>query len=540
MSAFTPSPYQQALFDFIATGTGSAIVKAVAGSGKTTSVIKCLPFIPDGAAVHLFAFNTTIAKELNNRIDALRQETGRPFAGVRASTFHSAGYGVLRYYLTRQGVTTQDPDSNKLRNLCRAWVEDRVAQVAPDLRENERLIAQADMAMYGSFICKLVGLARGEGIGALVGNDDWRWMDLISHHDLSFDVAGADEGTAIRMAQELLIRSNKAALAGHIDFDDQLYLPLLWRLRLRQNDYVFVDEAQDTNPVRRAICKLCLRPGGRLIAVGDPMQAIYGFTGASADALALIAKEFACKELPLTVSYRCSKAVVALAQTIVPYINSAPGAEDGKVEALSMCDTLKALTAQDAILCRNTAPLVKLAFQLIAGGRACTILGRDIGKGLVDLIEKQRARGVDALMTKLNDYQVKEVAKFTAKGEEQKAESLVDRIDCIRTVAESLPVTERTVPALVNKINGLFSDATGGILTLATVHRAKGKEWPSVAILEPNLMPSRWARQDWQQEQERNLQYVAWTRAKAHLIEILPPDAAKKDGVAGGEGKRAA
>lgn len=543
MAAFTPSPYQQALFDFIATGTGSAIVKAVAGSGKTTSVIKCLPFIPEGNNVQLFAFNTTIAKELNVRIDALRTETGRAFAGVRASTFHSAGYGVVRFYLQRQGVTMQDPDSNKLRNLCKGWVEERINAAPEGQRDEVRAQALSDMSTYGSFICKLVGLAKGEGLGVLVGSDDWRWMDLISHHDLSFDVEGADEATAVRMAQALLVRSNNAAKGGYIDFDDQLYLPLLWKLRLRQNDFVFCDESQDVSPVRRAILKLCLRPGGRLIAVGDEKQSIFGFAGSAPDAMAQIAREFSCRELPLTVSYRCSRAVVAKAQALVPYIESAASADEGLVETLAQVDALEALTTQDAILCRNTAPLVKLAFQLIAAGRGCTILGRDIGKGLVDLIEKQRARGVDGLIEKLTAYQLKEVAKYTAKGEEQKAESLVDRIDCIRSVAESMPQgAGRTVPALVARLTGLFGDAKG-VLTLCTVHKSKGLEWHRVAVLEPELMPSKWARQDWQQEQERNLQYVAWTRAKSHLIEIKTnaEPRANKDGVAGGHGnKRAA
>jgi len=82
-------------------------------------------------------------------------------------------------------------------------------------------------------------------------------------------------------ARSLIQASNESAKLGMLDFDDQLYLPLLWKLRLFQNDFVFIDEAQDTNPVRRALAKLALRPGGRLIAVGDPRQAIYGFTGAS-------------------------------------------------------------------------------------------------------------------------------------------------------------------------------------------------------------------------------------------------------------------
>src|SRR5206468_3822369 len=151
----------------------------------------------------------------------------------------------------------------------------------------------------------------------------------------------------------------------------------------------FIDEAQDTNPARRALAKLALKPGGRLIAVGDPMQAIYGFTGASHDAMDLIAAEFDTVELPLSVSYRCARTIIGMAQTIVPYLEAAPNAPDGAVSRLPLKTALNALKPSDAVLCRQTAPLVSLAFKLIAAGRGCIILGREIAKGLTNLIDKQ-------------------------------------------------------------------------------------------------------------------------------------------------------
>src|SRR5277367_729756 len=106
------------------------------------------------------------------------------------------------------------------------------------------------------------------------------------------------------MARQLLGWSNDAAKLGRLDFDDQLYLVCLWKLRLWQNNVVVVDEAQDTNRVRRAMLHLMLGAGGRLYAVGDESQSIMGFTGASVDAMAQIEREFNCRRLPLTVSYR--------------------------------------------------------------------------------------------------------------------------------------------------------------------------------------------------------------------------------------------
>jgi len=55
------------------------------------------------------------------------------------------------------------------------------------------------------------------------------------------------------------------------------------------------------------------------------------------------------------------------------------------------------------------------------------------------------------------------------------------------------------------------------------VHKAKGLEWLRVFILDRDRMPSRWARRDWQVQQEENLIYVAYTRAKEELY-FLPSD----------------
>lgn len=470
-----PSPYQMAVFDWVATGKGSAILRAVAGSGKTTTIVAALSFIP-----------------------------GLRASDIRASTFHSVGFGAVMKKLNLR-ANQIETDGGKVRKLARQH------------------LGEFDYERYADFVVKLVGLAKGEGIGPLVADDLNAWMGLVSHHDLTLDHDEANEEDAINFARMLLRASNDQAdprvsrsPKPVIDFDDMLYLPLLWRCRLWQNDWVFIDESQDTNPVRRAIAKLALRPGGRLVAVGDPRQAIYGFTGASCDAMDLIEKEFNCHLLPLTVSYRCPKSVAETVKSIVPYFEVPETAIQGEVSELTLTDALKTLDRHDAIVCRQTRPLIETAFKLIAQGIGCTVLGREIGTSLVNLIKNQKAKGIDHLLAKLAAFRDREVAKFMARGEEGKAEAVNDRVDCISTVIDNLPEPERSVPGLIRKIEGLFSDSNG-VLTLATVHKVKGKEYRRVAILSPELMPSKWARQDWQYEQEMNLIYVARTRAMESL-----------------------
>ena len=59
-------------------------------------------------------------------------------------------------------------------------------------------------------------------------------------------------------------------------------------------------------------------------------------------------------------------------------------------------------------------------------------------------------------------------------------------------------------------------------LTLSSIHKSKGLEWPTVFLLGRNAwMPSKFATLPWMQEQEANLTYVAITRAKENLIEVI-------------------
>lgn len=504
---FVPSAYNLKFFDWIENGTGSAVLIAVAGSGKSTTIVQAQKFIPESQSVILLAFNKDVVPDLTAKLAELAKETGRSFSNVLIKTFHSVGLGAV---LSKLGVKMGQVriEGVKLRKLFEHGLIEAFGETEGKLKYE----------MYSSFVTKLVAYGKGEGIGILCEESPFTWRRLIDHHDMELEHQEADIDEAIKFAGVLLGESNRVARESNwIDFDDMLYLPLLWKCRLWAKKWVFVDEAQDSNPVRRAFAKLLLAPGGRLAAVGDPGQAIYGFTGASHDAIDLIKSEFSAIELPLTISYRCPKSVGELARNLVPHFEVHKNAIEGKVvRNLTVADLIKTMTKSDAVLCRNTKPLVSLAYQLLAKSVPCHVLGSEIGKGLVDLIRKMRAQTIDGLSEKLTAYLDREVAGFIAKGEEARAEALNDRVECVRVFIENLDEKSRTIAKLIAKVTDLFADKAG-VLTLSTVHKSKGKEWPQVAILEPELMPSKWARQEWQQGQEKNLMYVAYTRAQEAL-----------------------
>jgi DNA helicase-2/ATP-dependent DNA helicase PcrA len=465
------SAYQTRVFDFVEHGTGNAIVRAVAGSGKTTTIVEALKRVR-GSSLFL-AFNKSIADELKSR-------------GVNARTFHSLTYSAVTKYM---GV--REVDSNKLRKLC------------------DKYMTGIDFEYYAAFVCRLVGLARQVGIGCLVPDTEQAWMDLCIQHDLEPESEFADLGRGLELAQKLL---QVSCTEGGVDFDDLLYLAVKEGISLPKFDFVFVDEAQDTNAIQRALLRKVMHQNSRMVAVGDSAQAIYGFRGADSQSMNLIASEFNCIELPLTITYRCSLAVVRYAQQWCPELEAAPNAPEGEVLELGRTWNVNTFEASDMIVCRTTAPIITLAFKMLRAKIPVRVMGREIGQGLKNLINKMNAGNLEHLEAKLEAWRDREVEKLTAKMEETKAEAVADKVACILCLIDALPETERTMFGLMQTIDSLFAEGTNQV-KLSTIHKAKGLEAKRVFWLNRSKCPSPWARQEWQQEQERNLCNVATTRA---------------------------
>lgn len=506
--AFPPSPQQRDVYRWVREASGNLILVAVAGSGKTTTILNATTLMKGSVAIA--AYNKKIAVEITNKLQAAG--VGR---NVQAGTFHSFG---LRNWQRAVGQKRITVDGDKVAKIL-------ATQKCP---ENILPFAQG-----------VVSMAKQRGFGVLAPIVDVvAWHNIVSHYDLDQSLP-EDKGllgdscrdemieNGIFMAQRAL-RASLEMDRDIIDFDDMIYAPLAHDARVWQNDWLLVDEAQDTNPSRRALAKKMLAPGGRAIFVGDPAQAIYGFTGADNDSLDIIKNEFACAELPLTVTYRCPKAVVARAQMYVSHIHAAETAPEGEVKAMTseVFNKLapESFTKEAAMLCRTTAPLVKQAFALIRRGIGCQVEGKDIGRGLVKLASKWQTNSLVVLKDKLGDYLARETEKFLAKGEEKKAEGLADKVDTLLVIIDSL-TEDHTVDDLKATINKIFGDTPDGqapqVFTLSTVHKSKGREWRTVYLLDrAKLMPSRFARQQWQMEQENNLIYVAITRAMQTLVEV--------------------
>lgn len=256
-------------------------------------------------------------------------------------------------------------------------------------------------------------------------------------------------------------------------------------------------------------------------------QAIYGFTGADNDAMDKIERDFKCKRLPLNVTFRCPKSVVAIAAEYDYDIRAHESAPEGVTRVIDEDSFHKEnFGASDFIICRYNKPLAELAFNFIRRHIPCRIEGRDIGKGLLALTNKYKVRGnLELLIDKLAEYRDHEVEKLVAKKQEAKADSLNDRIETVITLGVSLlGIGKNKVSDLQELIEDMFSDKNEdkrNILTLMTGHKSKGLETDRVYWYGYNCFhPSRFAVRDWQIKQERNICIVTATRAKSELVRV--------------------
>jgi DNA helicase-2/ATP-dependent DNA helicase PcrA len=497
----TWSPQQSAFIDWAIHGRGSVVLTAVAGAGKSTVLFEAGSKMPGQVAY--VAFNKKIVVEAKDKL----QKMGVDWKKVQAGTAHSFGFSAYRKYKP----WVREPNQHKVRML----VEDLIPLTH-------------ELAIWQDAVVKLVSLAKQSAFGILVPiRDRHCWHEMAEHHDV-FDSeeenGPAPRDEVIELAIQVLERS--IAMTEEIDFDDMIYMPLKHRCRFWRFDVVMMDEAQDTNAIRRCLMRAMVKPGGRIIAVGDPHQAIYGFTGADADSLDLIKRDFNCVDMPLTVSFRCPRAVVKFAQQWVSHIQAAPEAPEGSVSSITMSDLVKRndLDGESAILCRKTKPLVDTAFMMLRRRIPCRIEGKDVGLSLKKLITRWKIKSLDQLEDKLSAYLQRETTKLLAKRQEVKLAEVEDRVETVRVIIDQCRREKKyAISDAEAYVDGLFSDNVSGVLTLSTIHKAKGREWERVYWLDrQGTCPSPYARQAWQMQQEVNLMYVAATRSKDKLFDLIP------------------
>ena len=371
---------------------------------------------------------------------------------------------------------------------------------------------------------------------------------------------------------KLYMSDRKGYTLPLLDYGDMIYMPLYEALSFDPVEedepplaWLYVDEAQDTSRARRLMCSALINEndGARLFAVGDSMQALYGFSGADTDALAQMFEAFSCQPFTLPVCRRCPATHVALANGVIEKVGGGvpmqplAGAPPGHIHrggdfmqfplessalvtsARPRCGAQPPQDNSRAILARRNAPLLAMLYCLAARGIACAMAGRDQLAARLKKATDELRRQVGATASLIS--LVQELPSYVQRQREARADSaddadeypIQDVADCIETVVQQLHERRAspppTVDDLLEELGARFSsasrpmppDAARQAVTLTTVHKAKGREWQWVYVLQPEELPLPFvvsAGGTWQARQEYNVEYVALTRSKLHLV----------------------
>ena len=503
--SFPPSHYQQEILHFVVAGSGDGLIVAAAGAGKTATLVECAQLLRADKTLFL-AFNRHIAQELQRRLATTE---------VEVLTVHGLGFRTIA---KARGAPIVD--TCKYRLLVRRWIDAYLVRpgAAAGMLDIPRppVVRPEQVPDWYEALEALVHVTRLTLTDPTDSDALWslarRFGVRVSAWLLPGVLAVLEEG--VRTAEQ----------THRVDYTDLVWLPHRLDLKPQRYKHVLVDECQDLNAAQLALVLKTRARWGRMLFCGDPHQSIFGWMGADPEAYGRIKMVTHATELPLSLSYRCPASHIALAHVLVPTMQARADAPPGTITLLEDSALLDHVRPGDLVICRKMAPLVAWCISLLASKIPARVHGRDLVTNLTTLA-RRIARPVPwhRFPEAVAAYEAAEVARMVR--EEVDVEQILgvqDRCAVLRVCFRAFGAP--TVDALCAEINALFDDAVGYV-ALSTIHRAKGLEAERVFVLEANRLPLRWPGQRPDQaEQERNLLYVALTRARHDLFLVRAPE----------------
>lgn len=485
------SHYSEAIFDAYQHDLNNLMVQACPGAGKTTN-IKHMWTLDSLPTVYL-VFNKA------NQLEAQEKLPQKP--GSSILTLNGLGHRAL---MNTFGNFQFDVKGQKILDIIDRRFKLQWSRLGRDgwkiARERRWLLKKA------------VEIAKFTCFDTVCTNQDYAYM--LSQYDLeSYPGMQEDIGKVL---------DENDSNTDLIDFGDQIRIPALYDIEMPEFKRGLFDEVQDFNSMQALlVSKLNCE---KMVFVGDKRQSIYGFRGAMLDSMDYLRSKFGCVELPLSITYRCAKNVVKEAYAIWPDIEAWDESPDGMVQYISadsadILSIMRTITTPEEgiVLCRTNAPLVSFAYDLLTQGIACHVRGRDIGQGLIKLVEKFPVSTVRDLIACVQEWEAVELAKAQSIDDGHKAQSIQDKAGSLSVFMERCRLDDHP-EAVIAAINKVFEQGKG--VVLSTVHKAKGLEAESAYMLAHGLFDTciERSKQPWQAEQERNVKYVGVTRAKTALV----------------------
>ncbi|MFL6204697.1 MAG: ATP-dependent helicase [Acidimicrobiales bacterium] len=520
------------------------VVLAPAGSGKTRVLTRRIAHrVATGAAdprhVLALTFTRKAAGELDDRLRRLGLR-----GDVTTGTFHAVAWATLRTRWSDQGrspLALLDRKGHLLRDL------------APALPgKDKRTVA-----------------------GALATEIEWAKARMVTPDDYVDAVSAIGRRPIVRperVAEAYAQYEHRKRRGGLVDFDDLLALAARaleedgafaaaqrWRFR-----HLFVDELQDVNPLQFRLLEAWRGDRYDVTAVGDPLQAIYGWNGADAGFLLDIHRWWPPAEVvELTRSYRSTPQILDAAGAVLragrqarrtveaahgdgraPFVRGYP---DDRAEAIAVARAIRLARApgrpwaEQAVLVRTHAQSQLIAEALREAGIPHRVRGgaafldrpevrralrslRDaaapLGTALADLEEQLEVDARKEVVEAGGDDEAR-TERLAGLAEEQAAIRAVIRMgnDYLRLDPNGRADTLATWLTATIQSEDESAGTGRDAVDIATFHAAKGLEWPTVHLagVEDGFVPISHARTAAAKAEEVRLLYVAMTRAEREL-----------------------
>ena len=473
MPVLVPTEEQQAILDAAKNTDYNIIIVALAGSAKTTTIKMIAEELSNVQSVCI-SFNKNIANEMAETLPS----------NCKSMTLNGLGHRIWSRHLKNANLTLE---VNKLWNILKF--------INNSQPKYDRL--------YGNDAKEVIDAIRFGKISGFMPSDIMCGQITPLHDETDFFEMLEFEPNSLQ--REFIInitkKSFEQAFDGLIDFDDQILCPtIVDDVGFTKFSLTYTDESQDFSKLNQYMIKK-LVGNRRLISVGDPKQAIYGFRGADTESMHNLAKMFDMKEYKLTTSFRCAKKIVENVHWHAPEMRAADFAREGEVvkyEGWSADD----IPDHSAILCRNNAPLFRVFMNLLSENRYPELsdmelinkmsrIMKDLGNRSTDSSQLSNSidRWLDNTLRKLNEND--DTAPYH------------DMASCLKFITSQ----HSTLGEALDWTNNLSKRQ--GTIKLSTMHKSKGLEYDTVFILDEYLLDNT--------GQDPNLKYVAETRAKQYL-----------------------
>ncbi|WP_291144392.1 ATP-dependent helicase [Flavobacterium sp. UBA7680] len=550
-----PTSEQEKIFNFIKFDSNHGIIDAVAGSGKTTTIINSIDFVQNDKTLLFCAFNKSIRDEIQERILNKKKNN------IVVKNLHQLGFDILKSnselpykVLDRKynDLINKSLSTYNERNIIK-YLELYYVDVNPKKNSFEENILKTHVAIFKNKLLDIVNKFR---LTLTKDNfDDFKQM--LFHYNI-IDIKKTPEKNIDKIvnvlfeASQLIIEEGNtlAKKLNIIDLSDMLYLPRVFEYYPNYSyDILFIDECQDLSKSQLAVALKYVKKTGRVIAVGDPFQSIYGFTGADIDSFERFGQILKNNiKLTLSFCFRCPNNVIEFAQNfrrdIKPFKD-----KNGIIEKIEFEKVINVVQNSDLIISRTKAPLTILLFILIENNKRVDIHQDDVKdlfnelkflftneelneinilKNNYDFFEKVKDRNLHFLNQKVkklsNSENKEEFINSETKYIERRLNFLQRQISVQQNVIN--------LNDLIKRIEYLVTDNKDAI-KLSTIHKAKGLENERVFILDFNKLPIKNDNQQpWEVKQEINLKYVALTRAKhtLYLVDSIKEEQNKTEG----------